>query len=182
MRVIAGSAKGRKLFSVPGDTTRPILDRVKTSLFDILRPTLADKRFLDLFAGSGSVGIEALSQGALHCTFVDLERKAIQTIERNLELTQLSNQARVVNNDSFRFLKNIKESYDIIYVAPPQYKALWVQASHAIAERPNLLNAGGQMIVQIDPVEDEDLTMSIFNLEDQRRYGSTLIKFYRKKS
>lgn len=181
MRVISGSAKGRKLFAVPGDTTRPILDRVKTSLFDILRPSLIDKTFLDLFAGSGSVGIEALSQGAAACTFIDLEKQAVKTIERNLELTQLTNKARVINNDSFRFLKNARECFDIIYVAPPQYKALWVQAAHAIAERPNLITDRGQLIFQIDPVEDETLNLSAFELTDQRTYGSTLIKFFVKR-
>jgi 16S rRNA (guanine(966)-N(2))-methyltransferase RsmD len=87
MRVIAGTAKGRKLLAVPGDGTRPILDRVKTPLFDILRPEIQGARVLDLFAGSGAVGIEALSQGAAHCTFLDLSRPAIDTIKANLETT-----------------------------------------------------------------------------------------------
>lgn len=178
MRVIGGTAKGRKLLAVPGDTTRPILDRVKTSLFDILRPRLDGIRVLDLFGGSGAVGIEALSQGATHCTFIDITPKAVETIKKNLETTGLSAQASVRCNDSFRFLKSCSEQYDLIYVAPPQYKALWVQAMMAIAERPHLLATDGLIIAQIDPVEDEALEMTAFSLSSQRRYGSTLLNFY----
>ncbi len=87
MRVVGGTARGKSLLVVPGRGTRPILDRVKTALFDILRPRLAGMRLLDLFAGSGSVGIEALSQGAAHCTFIDLGRDAITTIKKNLDST-----------------------------------------------------------------------------------------------
>ena len=180
MRVIGGSAKGRKLLPVPGDSTRPILDRVKTSLFDILRPILPGLRILDLFGGSGAVGIEALSQGAEHCTFVEIEKKAIQTIEKNLTSTGLSSQASVRSNDSFRFLKSCTDSFDLIYVAPPQYKGMWIQAMHLIAERPDLVAAGGSVVVQIDPVEDENISLTLFERSDERRYGSTLLVFYKK--
>ena len=101
MRVVAGSARGKKLFVVPGQGTRPILDRVKTSLFDILRPRIPGMNMLDLFAGSGSVGIEALSQGAAHCTFIDLGHKAIATIKRNLASTGFSDRAEVRQADAF---------------------------------------------------------------------------------
>jgi 16S rRNA (guanine(966)-N(2))-methyltransferase RsmD len=178
MRVIGGIAKGRKLLAVPGDTTRPILDRVKTSLFDILRPEIQDKRILDLFAGSGAVGIEALSQGASHCTFIDLHKPATKIIAQNLENTGLTKQASVQCNDSFRYLKSSKDVFDIIYVAPPQYKGIWVQAMQMIAERPNLVSDGGALIVQIDPIEDEKLSLTAFRENDRRVYGSTLLIFY----
>src|SRR6185295_15055806 len=87
MRVIAGAARGRRLSAVPGDTTRPITDRAKEALFSILAPEIEDARVLDLFAGTGSVGIEALSRGAAACTFVELEKRAIDTIRGNLEHT-----------------------------------------------------------------------------------------------
>ncbi len=182
MRVIGGVAKGRKLLAVPGDTTRPILDRVKTSLFDILRPEISDKRLLDLFAGSGAVGIEALSQGAAYCTFIDLHKPATKIIAQNLENTQLANQASVQCNDSFRYLKSTKEVFDIIYIAPPQYKGIWIQAMQTIAERPSLVSKGGSLIVQIDPIEDEKLDLTLFKEDDRRIYGSTLLIFYSKKS
>src|SRR5438105_6983108 len=133
MRVVAGSARGKKLVVVPGRGTRPILDRVKTSLFDILRPRIAGMDMLDLFAGSGSVGIEALSQGAASCTFIDLGHMAVATIKRNLELTGFSDRATVQQTDAFSFLRGTQETFDLIYVAPPQYKNLWVKAMHQIA-------------------------------------------------
>jgi len=169
MRVIGGTAKGRTLKSVPGDSTRPILDRVKVPLFDILRPSLSDISILDLFAGTGAVGIEALSQGAGHCVFLDTNAKAITTIQHNLEVTDLSGKAEV---------KNTNRTFDLIYVAPPQYKGIWIEAMRVIAERPHLLNRGGMIIVQIDPKEYEPLDISAFHETQQRRYGNTILVFY----
>ena len=156
MRVVGGNAKGRSLKSVPGQTTRPILDRVKTALFDTLRPEIAGVRMLDLFAGTGAVGIEALSQGADQVVFVDLEKKAIETIKENLQVTNLRTKAQIRHQDAFTYLRNTDYTFDIVYIAPPQYKALWVKALHQIAERPEIVNEGGLLIVQIDPKEYED--------------------------
>lgn len=180
MRVIAGSARGRKLLSVPGTGTRPILDRVKTSLFDILRPELNRLHILDLFAGSGAVGIEALSQGAPHCTFIDMGNDAFKTIKSNLETTGLSASASVLHTDAFSFLHRTQESFDLIYVAPPQFKNLWVEALHGISERPHLLQAEGLVIAQIDPKEYEQLSLSALQEYRQEKYGNTLLVFYRK--
>ena len=178
MRVIGGTAKGRKLEAVPGDTTRPILDRVRTAVFDILRPRLADARILDVFAGTGSVGIEALSQGAESCVFLDLEKRAIETITKNLNTTDLSEKARVKHMDAFRFLRSAKESFDIIYIAPPQYQDLWTQTMTTLAERPHLLAEDGLIVVQIDPKEYEELSLMEFEERRQKRYGNTLLVFY----
>lgn len=178
MRVIGGSAKGTQLQAVPGDTTRPILDRVRTALFDILRPRIADSNVLDLFAGTGSIGIEALSQGARSCTFLDLERKAIETIEKNLAATHLSHQATVKHMDAFRYLRTSKHSFDLIVIAPPQYQNLWEQAMQTIAERPGLLNPDGLIVVQIDPKEYEPLQLTHFAESRQKRYGNTLLVFF----
>jgi 16S rRNA (guanine(966)-N(2))-methyltransferase RsmD len=182
MRVVGGTAKGRTLLPVPGDTTRPILDRVKTSLFDIIRPNLEGIRMLDLFGGSGAVGIEALSQGASHCTFLDLSKKATETIKENLKTCQLESQAEVRTTDAFAYLRNTKKSFDLIYVAPPQYENLWVEAMHHIAERPDLVTGNGQVIVQIDPKEHETLLLNALTIEQERRYGNTLLLFYQKNS
>jgi len=179
MRVIAGTAKGRKLLAVPGDGTRPILDRVKTPLFDILRPEIQGARVLDLFAGSGAVGIEALSQGAAHCTFLDLSRPAIDTIKANLETTGFVASAEVRHYDAFSFLRNSAKSFDLIYVAPPQYESLWVQAMQTIAERPEIVTPTGLVVVQIDPKEYEALSLTQFQETEQRKYGNTLLVFYR---
>lgn len=178
MRVVSGKAKGRKLLSVQGTTTRPITDRVKTALFDTIRPTLPGARVLDLFAGTGAVGIEAISQGALHCTFIDISREAVRTILENLSRAGLSEQADVRQMDAFRFIKNTDLAFDLIYIAPPQYKNLWLEALHAIAERPERLSKKGRIIVQIDPTEREEPELRFFHKFEERKYGSTLLMFY----
>jgi 16S rRNA (guanine(966)-N(2))-methyltransferase RsmD len=180
MRVISGSAKGRKLKKVPGETTRPIMDRVKESLFNILGQDVLETRWLDLFAGTGQVGIEALSRGAAEVVFTDNARQAIRTIHENLKITQLSSQAAVLSVDAFAYLRGFGDRpFDIIYVAPPQYKEMWVQVMEILAERPShFLTADGIIIVQIDPKEYRPLTLPNLTLTDQRRYGNTQLDFY----
>ncbi len=174
---------------MPGKGTRPILDRVKTALFDILRPHIDGMRLLDLFAGSGSVGIEALSQGAPHCTFIDLGREAIATIKKNLASTGFADRATVVQMNGLEFLKTTSEQFDLIYIAPPQYKNLWAQAMRLVAARPELLSRPspddtdddtvGQVIAQIDPREYERLNdLGELTEVRQKRYGNTLLVFY----
>jgi 16S rRNA (guanine(966)-N(2))-methyltransferase RsmD len=170
---------------VPGKGTRPILDRVKTALFDILRPRIDGMRVLDLFAGSGSVGIEALSQGAAHCTFIDHGKQAIATINQNLLATGFTVSSAVHQTSALDFLRSTPRSFDLIYIAPPQYKNLWKQALRAVAERPGLLATasedcpnGGLAIVQIDPKEYENLELRNLCEIRQKLYGNTLLVFY----
>jgi 16S rRNA (guanine966-N2)-methyltransferase len=179
MRVISGTAKGLKLKAVPGDTTRPILDRVKVPLFDILRSHLEGITVLDLFAGTGQIGIECLSQGANHCIFLDLAQPAIETIKDNLTHTKLLDRAEVRRTDAFTYLRNCQKSFDLIYVAPPQFQELWTQALHTIAERPKLLNKNALVVAQIDNKEYETLQLSCLQEFDRRSYGSTTLVFYR---
>lgn len=179
MRVIAGSAKGRKLESVPGTSTRPITDRVKEALFNILGASIEGARFLDLFAGTGAVGIEALSRGAARAVFCERDRLALRTIGHNLQATGLANRARVVAGDAFRFLRNPGgERFDFVYIAPPQYKGIWIRALQAVDEG-DVLAPGGIAIVQIHPKERQDVPLRRLRLFDERRYGSTLLLFYR---
>lgn len=183
MRVISGSAKGRKLKSVPGETTRPILDRVKENLFNILRDYTPTTRWLDLFAGTGQVGIEALSRGAAEVVFVDLARPAIRTIYDNLNHTGLLENAKVVQSDAFLYLQKVAGGsiprFDLIFVAPPQYKTLWRDILVILDENPNAyIEDGGLIVVQIDPKEFEDLDLTNLNLYDKRTYGKTVICFY----
>lgn len=180
MRVVSGTARGTTLRPVPGDTTRPILDRVKTALFDVLRPSLAGTEILDLFGGSGSIGIEALSQGAAHCVFLDLEPRATKTIKENLSATRLAEKAEVRTTDAFTYLRNTSKSFDIIFVAPPQYKSLWIEAMHFISERPEITKGEGLVVVQIDPKEYEKLELSSFEEYEQRKYGNTLLVFFKR--
>ena len=182
MKVIAGIAKGKPLKPVPGDTTRPILDRVKTALFDTIRPHVDGSKWLDLFGGTGAVGIEALSQGASDVVFVDVTKKAIDVIRDNLQSTGLRDKATIRHQDAFTYLKNTDKSFDIIFVAPPQYKAMWLKALHAIAERPELVADNGMILAQIDPKEYEEVFLNDFEEIKQKKYGNTIIVFYRKKA
>jgi len=178
--VIAGEAKGRRLLQVAGTGTRPITGRVKTALFDVLSNQIEEATFLDLFAGTGSVGIEALSRGATKVVFVDRSRKAIETVRRNLEITGLSERAKVVRADAFHFVARASADllFDYIYVAPPQYRELWAKMLLALHGKP-LLARSGAIIVQIHPKEFHETPTPRLQLVQQRRYGSTLLCFYR---
>jgi len=178
MRVISGSAKGIHLQAVPGSGTRPITDRVKESLFNILGDCVVDARVLDLFAGTGSVGIEALSRGAALAVFVEKQSRATRTIQANLRRTHLQAQAHIVRADVFKFLTRPPESYDLIYIAPPQYQGLWRKTLCALDEAPAWLAPDGLAIVQVFPKELELLPLVHLHLTDQRKYGSTLLCFY----
>lgn len=179
MRVITGSAKGRKLQMVPGDSTRPITDRAKEALFSILGTWIEGARVLDLFGGTGAVGIECLSRGAAHAHFLDVNRKAIDTIRANLRTCQLTQYATLQRGDSFAFLQEYHgEPFDLIYVAPPQYQGLWQQALRIIDARPSLLAEDSEVIVQIHPKEDVPIELTSLAEYDRRKYGSVLLIFY----
>ncbi len=180
IRVIAGKAKGRKLQMVPGLDVRPIGDRVKESLFNIIGVDIREARFLDLFAGTGSVGIEALSRGAARVLFIDENRRAIETIRKNLEHTKLHEEADVEQRDAFQLLryKPKIDPFDYIYVAPPQYKGVWIKGVRAIDDKVEWLNPDAWVIAQIDPNEYEEMKLINLMEFDQRRYGKTLLVFY----
>jgi 16S rRNA (guanine(966)-N(2))-methyltransferase RsmD len=178
MRVISGSARGRKLKS-PGEATRPITDRVKENLFNILAARLLDANVLDLFAGVGSVGIEALSRGARAATFVEIDHAALRALEKNLELTGVRDRATVVRLDVFKYIRRqTPEQFDLIYVAPPQYKGLWEETVLKLDKR-GLVAPEGTVVAQIHPKEYHPLELECLELTDQRKYGSTLLAFYR---
>lgn len=182
MRVIAGTAKGTLLRPVPGETTRPVSDRVKEGFFGTLGDSLPGARVLDLFAGTGSVGIEALSRGAAAAVFVELRARAAATIEANLRAARLMQAARVVRADVFRHLAGVPEPFDLIYVAPPQYAGLWAKALVAIDGSPGWLSLDGFVVVQIFPKEFRELPLASLVLAEERRYGSTLLLFYQRKA
>ncbi len=181
MRVISGSAKGRNLQAVPGDSTRPITDRVKEALFNIFGADIVDARFLDLFGGTGGVGIEALSRGAAHAVFIDQNRKAQETIKANLLLTKLNERAEIVRGDAFTYLQGAPQSFHYIYIAPPQYHRLWINALKLIDEQSGWLADDGEIIVQIHPKEYEAVPLRHFEEIEQRKYGSTVLVFYEHK-
>ncbi len=181
LRVIGGSARGMKLKHVPGDTTRPITDIVKESLFNILGGEVVGIHMLDLFGGTGAVGIEALSRGAKDVTFLDTSRLAVKTIRDNLETTRFTSKAIVMQADAFGFLASqVNPEFDLIYVAPPQYKQMWEKAMELIDQNPNLLSDEGQIIVQINPLEWVEKNYTNLQVFDSRKYGDTLLVFFEK--
>jgi 16S rRNA (guanine(966)-N(2))-methyltransferase RsmD len=179
LRVIAGKAKGRKLKMVPGEGTRPVPARVKEALFNIIGSDIIEAQFLDLFAGTGSVAIEALSRGASCCHLVDHDRKANRIIHENLNATGFEEQAKVLLTDSFSYIQSkTARRFDYIYIAPPQYQELWSKTVEALDNRPSILNPDAWVIVQIDPNEYRDLPLDNLVEFDQRKYGNTLLVFY----
>ncbi len=180
LRVIAGAARGMKLKPVPGDRTRPIMDRVKEALFSIIGADIRDANFLDLFAGTGSVGIEALSRGAAYAHFNDLDRQAVKTIHQNLAHTGFKPQATVTRRPALDLIaRGPDRHYQFLYVAPPQYQGIWLKTLAALDENSDWQRPDSQVIVQIDPSEF-DAERHFRHLEeiDQRVYGRTMLVFY----
>jgi 16S rRNA (guanine966-N2)-methyltransferase len=191
MRVVTGEAKGRKLKAPKTTGTRPIIDRVKTALFDILSTRVEDARFLDLFAGTGSVGIEALSRGAASARFIEMSHSVLKLVRENLKITGLADRAETIHADAFKFLQNCQDEkghpspqYDIIYVAPPQYHEMAARALDILDTSP-LVAESGLAIIQIHPKERAGVVavpLTRLELTDERKYGSTLLMFYEIKS
>jgi 16S rRNA (guanine(966)-N(2))-methyltransferase RsmD len=179
-RVIAGTARGLRLTDVPGDVTRPITDRVKEALFNILGADIEDAAMLDLFGGTGSVGIEALSRGACFVRFCDKDRGAYATIQHNLKHTRLEHLAELRNMDAYALLRQPPDrQFEYIYIAPPQYKQMWIDALRELDKNPGWMTDDAWVIVQIHPIEYQTgLAFNAFTEFEQRRYGSTLLVFY----
>jgi 16S rRNA (guanine(966)-N(2))-methyltransferase RsmD len=186
IRVIAGIARGRQLKTPPEHIRiRPILGRIKKSLFDILTEKIAGSVFLDLFAGSGNVGVEALSRGAREVFFVEKEKECIKAIRHNIAMLKFEARAQVVPAWVEDFLKHSSSKYDIIFAGPP-YKnehgmlALSMPAIMLI-EKNKLLNDGGWLIVQHHKKEElsDCGSLGIFR---QEKYGDTKVTFYRYRS
>lgn len=176
MRVITGIARGRKLRTLEGDDVRPTTDRVKEALFSIIQFEIEGRRVLDLFAGSGQLGIEALSRGAASAVFVDSSKKSVEVVRENLETVGFTKQASVVNTDSIAFLKSRAEKYDIAILDPP-YKTGLVQS--ALENITNVMNRSGVVICEAaenDPMPEK---AGDFVLQRSYRYGKVWLYTYR---
>lgn len=182
LRVIAGKAKGRKLKSAPDDTTRPITDRVKESLFNIIAGDVLNSSWWDVFAGTGAVGIEALSRGASFARFSDSNRAPIETIKANVEHCGFKAQADIHRADAFAYLASPPDRlFEYIYIAPPQYQEMWFKALELVDENPGWMAEDGWVIVQINPKEYKPFEFENLQEFEQRKYGSTLLIFYERK-
>ena len=184
MRVISGTARGKKLNSLPGLDTRPTLDRVKEALFNIIQFDLKDKSILDLFSGSGALAIEALSRGAKEATLCDNSYKAIEVIKKNLADTKLEDKAEVINKDYIEALKHVSnksKKFDFIFLDPPYKSKFIVNSLEQIIEL-DLLKKNGIIIAETDDKEKIDEIKKLKKLEvyDVRKYGIVLIIFIRK--
>lgn len=184
MRIIAGKYRGRKLKSPPSLQTRPTSDRLRETLFNILAPRISGARFLDLCAGSGAVGIEALSRGAAHVTFVDRSRKMYALIETNLkELKVSDDESEVVSKEALEFLKrqmkNAGEAFGIVFFDPP-YAMDYEAVLYYIGEQATRVLAEGGVII-VEHHRKKDLKEEVGGLKRYRmlKQGDSCLSFYR---
>lgn len=184
MRVISGIAKGTKLETLEGNETRPTLDRVKEALFNILQNQIRDAYVLDLFSGSGALGIEALSRGAKFCALCDKSNNAIRIIKNNLQKTKLEEKAIVIKNEYIKTLNILKSEYkfDIIFVDPPYELDIAVSAIKHIIEL-NLLSENGIIVLETDDEKREQKSLEKINVNvyDLRKYGRVKLLFLDRK-
>lgn len=182
MRIISGKSRGTKLYSLEGQTTRPTLDRVKESLFNIIQNDIQGCVFLDLFAGSGAIGLEAASRGAEEVILCEKNRNAIEIIKKNIQKTHLEKQTKLYEMSFENLLKKIDKKVDIIYIDPP-YKTNFVYESIKIINQKKLLNNEGIIIIETD--EEDRIKKQLENLdieiERQRKYGRVNLIFVKTK-
>lgn len=181
MRIISGKAKGTKLYTLEGLETRPTLDRVKESLFNIIQNRIADSIFLDLFAGSGAIGLEAVSRGAAKAILCDNSEKAIQIIKKNINKTHAEDKVEIYKMQYDRLLESLKEKVDIIYIDPPYNSKLASEAIKIILEG-DILKPETIMIIETDQKGRILEELSEVNVEiiDERKYGRAQLIFLRK--
>ncbi len=179
MRIIGGSLRGRKLFSTPGKRIRPTADRLRESLFNILSFRVPEAIVLDLFSGTGALGIEALSRGARQAVFVEKSAIAVQTIRRNIQICRLEDQAHIFQWDIVKNLNclwKVALKYDLVFMDPP-YNLGMVQATLQNLSRCDSLNPGVCIAVEHSVLEPVPKCTEGFTVSDQRKYGKTLVTF-----
>ena len=177
MRIISGSARGRRLKELQGMDTRPTTDKVKEALFNIIQFEIEGRRVLDLFAGTGQLGIECLSRGAASAVFVDRRPDAAALTRENLKLCDLTDRARVVAGDSMEFLKSVREKYDLVFLDPP-YQTDLLETAIAHIARHDLLNVHGMMIAE-HPVDKVLPALSApYRMGRTYRYGKIAVTIY----
>ncbi|MCD7828002.1 MAG: 16S rRNA (guanine(966)-N(2))-methyltransferase RsmD [Clostridiales bacterium] len=176
MRVITGSAKGRRLKTLEGEDIRPTADKVKGAIFSSIQFDIEGRKVLDLFAGSGQLGIEALSRGAERAVFVDLSRDAVKVVNENLTHCLLSEKAYVFNGDGISYLKTAREKFDIVFLDPPYKKKLVTKALPLAAAS---VNEGGIIVCETGLDEELPETVGDFTAVKQKRYSKTMLTVYR---
>ncbi len=183
MRVIAGSKRGAKLKAPEGMDTRPTLDRVKQSLFSMIQYEIKGARVLDLYAGSGGLGIEALSRGASYCDFVDRDRTACKIVQDNLIKTGFDSVATVHNVEAMSFLQRLTDKCDLVFLDPPYRKNLIIEPINLLISNDKL--ADNALLVIEHPFDEVvDLTnkSEVLELYKEKKYGGICVSIYRRKS
>lgn len=171
MRVITGSARGRRLYTPEGYDVRPTTDKVKESIFNIIQFKIGGASVLDLFAGTGQMGIEALSRGARKAVFVDSSRKSLETVKMNIDLCKLNDLSSVVFSDAYSYLSSCCEKFDVIFLDPPYSKGM---CAKALPELDSVLS--NDAVVICETKSDEVLPEKEGRLKVDRIYNYSLIK------
>jgi len=181
MRIIGGKARGTKLYTLEGLATRPTLDRVKESIFNIMQSEIYGSTFLDLFSGSGAIGLEAISRGAKKAILCDKSKEAINIIKKNIEKTHTEGQVELCNTDFEECLKKISDQIDIIYIDPP-YQTDYIQKALQIMQNSEFITEETKIILETDDEKRvlEQIKDLKFEITDKRKYGIAHIIFLQK--
>lgn len=181
MRVISGSAKGRSLRAVPGMNTRPTTDKVKEAIFSMIGPYFDGGQVLDLFAGTGGLSIEALSRGMERAVLTDIEKKSIDTIKHNLEVTGLSEQAEIYRNDAVRALKVLKKRgsrFDLVFLDPP-YRLKVIRELVEQLDQNDMLNPNAIIVMEHDAGDTYSDPIGRLAWVRRAEYGDTAVTIYK---
>ena len=181
MRVISGKARGLKLNTPKNDDVRPTTDRVKESLFNMINSYIMDSDILDLFAGTGSLGIECLSRGANQCIFVDNSKESINIVKSNIKKARVENESIVLNLDFKSAINSLSlknKQFDVIFMDPPYYKNMFSDALSAV-DNNNLLKEDGIIVVEHDTVDKFPDNMGRLYKSREKKYGNTTLTFYK---
>ncbi len=179
MRVITGKARGVALKTPDGMKTRPTADRVKEAMFSIIQFDIPGAKVLDLFGGTGQLGIEALSRGAESAVFVDAGEDACKLIKENLKRTRLEGQGRVVRSDYLAYLNRCREKFSIVFLDPPYAEVFLENALKKLMEI-DILQSGGIIVAERPLEKDLDLELTGFTRSRDYKYGKTLLTIFRK--
>lgn len=174
MRVISGSARGKKLLCAEGKDIRPTLDRVKESIFNIIAFDIPNAFLLDMFSGSGALGIEALSRGAENAIFLDCDETSISVTKQNLKATHLESLATVIKTDSIEYVKSTDRKFDIIFIDPPYESDLYEKSLNAIKES-SALTDNGFVLLEYDSEITPEFDLCGFEIVKEKKYGRVKI-------